>query len=247
MKKSSKSTARAKVKAANRQENPLAFIRSPDIFNDSAPFVYECRRRFRQLHRSVRKWALDLLATNMKELYERSNWGWNPRAKMVELNAPNAWCLLVKKRSSDSESMEKDHVGGHPNGVDSSASENSSKDDGDRDPEVGEDGVDASDSNDDHGCVAFVHFRYDLDYGIPVLYCYEIQVAPDHQGLGIGRQLLAILRLLAERARMDKVMATVFKNNQGSLEFFKRFGFQEDETNPEENEGKDFIILSLRV
>lgn len=81
--------------------------------------------------------------------------------------------------------------------------------------------------------VAFSHFRFDLEEGDEVLYCYEIQVESEARGKGLGKFLMLILEMIAHRAQMKKIMLTVFKENERAQNFFiKIMKFQADETSP---------------
>nr|XP_039251860.1 N-alpha-acetyltransferase 40-like isoform X3 [Styela clava] len=51
--------------------------------------------------------------------------------------------------------------------------------------------------NEDETPVAFIHFRFDLDYGQPVVYCYEIQLESEVRNKGLGFFLMQILQLFA--------------------------------------------------
>ncbi|KFD53825.1 hypothetical protein M514_05331 [Trichuris suis] len=90
----------------------------------------------------------------------------------------------------------------------------------------------------------FSHFRFVMDYGIPVLYCYEIQVASAWRRAGLGSFMLETLYRLAEECKMKKVVATVFRHNEPSLNFFKKQLFLIDASSPH---GKDYVILSRNV
>lgn len=81
--------------------------------------------------------------------------------------------------------------------------------------------------------VGLSHFRFDLDNDVEVLYCYEIQIENEHRNKGLGKFFIQILQLLAHRYKMQKVMVTVFKDNEKALDFFlKRLKFETDETSP---------------
>ncbi|KAK2168379.1 hypothetical protein LSH36_17g06030 [Paralvinella palmiformis] len=83
--------------------------------------------------------------------------------------------------------------------------------------------------------VAFVHFRFDVDFDFEVLYCYEIQLIQAVRRKGLGKFLMQILELLAHKAQMKKVMCTVFNNNYASRAFFmEKLRYEVDETSPEE-------------
>ncbi|XP_074662862.1 uncharacterized protein LOC141915278 [Tubulanus polymorphus] len=83
--------------------------------------------------------------------------------------------------------------------------------------------------------VGFVHFRFDLEEGDEVLYCYEIQLEKSFRGKGLGKFLMLILELLAHKTQMKKVMLTTFKHNPDGLKFFKeKLNYKVDEISPED-------------
>eukprot|EP00794_Sanderia_malayensis_P019947 gene19947-21900_t len=80
--------------------------------------------------------------------------------------------------------------------------------------------------------VAISHFRFDFDNDDEVLYCYEIQLEKRVRGKGLGKFMLQILELIGFRAKMKKVMVTVFKDNTDAVQFFNNLKFIVDETSP---------------
>jgi len=94
--------------------------------------------------------------------------------------------------------------------------------------------------------LAFSHFRFDMDYDIPVLYCYELQLEVECRRKGLGRFMLQILELLAFKANLTKVVLTVFLHNPNSIKFFKSLGYKVDESSPVQTlvEEFDYEILS---
>jgi len=68
---------------------------------------------------------------------------------------------------------------------------------------------------------------------IPVLYCYELQVEPSYQHLGIGRKLMELLEPIAATFQMDKILLTVFKGNKKAMKFYRdKLRYEIDETSP---------------
>uniref|UniRef100_A0A1I8GAZ1 N-alpha-acetyltransferase 40 n=3 Tax=Macrostomum lignano TaxID=282301 RepID=A0A1I8GAZ1_9PLAT len=99
----------------------------------------------------------------------------------------------------------------------------------------------------DKKLVGLANIRFDLDFNAPVLYCYELQVRSDCQGQGLGKFLLLSMQIMATRARMAKLMVTVFKANERTLKFFYDMRFKRDETDlgeQGENVDLDYVILS---
>jgi len=88
--------------------------------------------------------------------------------------------------------------------------------------------------DDENKNVAYVHFRFDLDEDIEVLYIHEIQMEKEVRRKGLGKFLVTLLTLMAKKYEMQKVMCTVFLQNQDSVIFFKECcRFELDETSPE--------------
>lgn len=100
--------------------------------------------------------------------------------------------------------------------------------------------------------VAFVHFRFELDEdkSRSVCYCYELQVAPEHQRTGLGRQLMEALELIGRRFKMKKLLLTCFVHNEPALAFYqKTLGFHIDRFSPSKfpNQATFYEILSKRI
>ncbi|XP_032090125.1 N-alpha-acetyltransferase 40 isoform X2 [Thamnophis elegans] len=100
--------------------------------------------------------------------------------------------------------------------------------------------------------VAFSHFRFDVEYGEEVLYCYEIQLESKARRKGLGKFLIQILQLVANSTQMKKVMLTVFKHNHGANHFFREaLQFEIDDTSPSMSgccgEDCSYEILSRRT
>jgi N-alpha-acetyltransferase 40 len=91
---------------------------------------------------------------------------------------------------------------------------------------------------------AFVHFRFDMDYGCRVLYIYELQVKTECQGQGLGQWTIEQMRVLARTCRMSKIVLTVNKSNERAIDFYKRkCAFDIDRTDPDDD-NVDYRILS---
>lgn len=96
--------------------------------------------------------------------------------------------------------------------------------------------------------VAFSHYRFDIDFDIEVLYCYELQLRPEFRRQGLGKFILQILELIAFSNNMKKVILTVLKNNPEAINFFKAVNYEIDETSPIDDafESYDYMIMSKR-
>lgn len=91
----------------------------------------------------------------------------------------------------------------------------------------------------DGAYLGFSHFRFDLDEGVEVLYCYELQLDTHVQRKGLGKFMMQILELVAFKNNMKKVVLTVLKNNTNS-KFFKAIGYELDETSPIDDEEETY-------
>ncbi|KAG4388419.1 hypothetical protein AAZX31_09G154300 [Glycine max] len=68
--------------------------------------------------------------------------------------------------------------------------------------------------------VGFVQYRFVLEEEIPVLYVYELQLEPRVQGKGVGKFLMQLVELMAQKSRMSAVMLTVQKANVLAMDFY---------------------------
>ncbi|XP_012226405.1 N-alpha-acetyltransferase 40 [Linepithema humile] len=92
--------------------------------------------------------------------------------------------------------------------------------------------------------LGFSHFRFDVDNGDVVLYCYELQLEPSIRRQGLGRFMMSALESMASRNQMLKVVLTVFKHNPSAIRFFYTLGYKLDNSNPSASAHLDYIILS---
>ena len=157
----------------------------------------------------------------MSDMYEASSWGLDLDEKSSELRHETARFLIVEAATD---------AGG--------ASDTSTNDDGTAKRDV----------------LAFVHFRFEPnDDEKPteeVLYVYEIQVSDRAQRSGLGRRLMNIMELVANKNGMRKVMLTVFKMNGGAMKFYReKMKYAIDESSPSNFDGEvaDYEILSKVV
>lgn len=118
----------------------------------------------------------------------------------------------------------------------------------------GTDGTD--DTNEGADVCAFTSLMPTYEEGHPVVYCYEIHLAPTLQGSRLGRVLLGFQSVVAHNLGppVSKVMLTCFLSNARALRFYERQGFVTDATAPTTRRlrgGKTFVpdytILSKAV
>ncbi|KAH9950468.1 acyl-CoA N-acyltransferase [Amylocystis lapponica] len=107
--------------------------------------------------------------------------------------------------------------------------------------------------------VAFSMFRFDREFGVNQIYCYELQVCKSLRRSGLGSHLMRQLLSLGRDWRMEKVILTVFKANMTAMQFYNATGFTIDPTSPgyvsdgelapedDDEENVDYVIMSRAV
>lgn len=76
-------------------------------------------------------------------------------------------------------------------------------------------------------------YRWILEGECTVLYVYELQLTAEYRGKGLGKFVMQLLELLANKHKMQFIMLTVFKNNDGAMRFYlDRLKYSVDETSP---------------
>lgn len=120
--------------------------------------------------------AFSLFVSNMKSLYEKTQWlGWTPDKRRAEMREPNARYIFVRPASDCSQSS----------------------------PELTQTSSDAAQPE---ALAAFVHYRFDMDYDRAVLYLYELQVNSIYRRSGIGSWIVtSIIEPLAALFHMQRV------------------------------------------
>lgn len=90
---------------------------------------------------------------------------------------------------------------------------------------------------------AFVHFRFDLEDLIEVLYLYEIQLKPEVRRRGLGRHLMELMEVIAFHYNMKKVVLTVLKNEEKVVHFYRSQNYEIESYSPKNS---FYYILSKR-
>jgi len=96
----------------------------------------------------------------------------------------------------------------------------------------------------DGAAVAFANFRFDMDDGRRVVYCYHLHVAASHRRRGCGCALMTALEALGGFLQMDLCVLTVFTANAAARAFYQSMGYTPDVTSPAPSSGVGYAILS---
>ena len=81
---------------ANSQGNPLDALPSFQVYNRNDVNLVIEAKKVTDLDNETRTWIVDLMERNMKEMYVKSEWGWNADNKAAELLEEAAWYLLAR-------------------------------------------------------------------------------------------------------------------------------------------------------
>lgn len=64
------------------------------------------------------------------------------------------------------------------------------------------------------------------------MYIYEIQIEGKAQGRGLGKSLMHMVEVIAERLGLYGVMLTVFNQNIAARKMYSAMGYSTDESSP---------------
>ncbi|KAL6863016.1 hypothetical protein ACO1O0_003260 [Amphichorda felina] len=114
--------------------------------------------------------------------------------------------------------------------------------------------VKANGANTEESIQGFASLMPTFEDQVPVIYCYEMQLRPAVQGVGLGRRLMNyVLATAANTPSVVGTMLTCFVHNQGARRFYEWMGFVVDESSPRDRKlrsGKviaaDYVILSCK-
>ena len=89
------------VNKANSQGNPLDALPSFQVYNRNDVNLVIEAKKVTDLDTETKDWIVDLMERNMKEMYVKSEWGWNAENKKAELMEEAAWYLLAREAESN--------------------------------------------------------------------------------------------------------------------------------------------------
>ncbi|KAK7282854.1 hypothetical protein RIF29_11941 [Crotalaria pallida] len=181
------------IKAARAENNHLASFPSFNHFHGNGLSVCLKSGRGNKLPSPVKNYIQSLLKLNMEGPYG-SEWLEEEKVKRKEMVAPEARYILVHE-VANSNTNETITV-------------------------LTADETPTSWVEDSGPMVGFVQYRFILEEELPVLYVYELQLEPSVQGKGLGKFLMQLIELMAQKNRMDAVILTVQKANLLAMDFY---------------------------
>lgn len=105
----------------------------------------------------------------------------------------------------------------------------------------------------DKAFVGFLSFQLTTEPPDQVLYIYEIHLASDVRGIGLGYRLMHLAQRIASNVGVAKMMLTVFTSNAKARKFYEKLGYFVDDISPQDRELRgtirpaDYAILSKAV
>jgi GNAT superfamily N-acetyltransferase len=108
------------------------------------------------------------------------------------------------------------------------------------------------DDNSPQGFLSFM-LTHDSSPSVPVLYVYEIHLAPGLRKLGFGAHLMQVVEDVARSVSVEKVMLTCFVCNEKASAFYEKRGYVKDVISPEDRTTRkktiraDYTIMSKIV
>ena len=89
------------VNKANSQEDPLDALPSFQVYNKNDVDLIIEAKKVADLDTETKDWIVNLMERNMKEMYVKSEWGWNEANKKAELMEEAAWYLLAREAETN--------------------------------------------------------------------------------------------------------------------------------------------------
>lgn len=81
---------------------------------------------------------------------------------------------------------------------------------------------------------AFVHFRFDIEDLIEVLYLYEIQLEKCVRQKGLGKYLMSFMETIAFHYKMKRIVLTVLKSEVNVVKFYFSLQYEIESYSPKE-------------
>ncbi|KAJ5156688.1 hypothetical protein N7492_009491 [Penicillium capsulatum] len=182
--------------------------------------------------------CLDLIELTSSEAYSNSGIGWSRPKKRKEMELPDMKYLILRDAEPSAASRESaGNDADSPDGALSAPGKN-------KNPDAAENGR----------VVGFLSFMVTYEDGKEVVYCYEIHLAPEARGRGLGGLLMSRMEEIGRVIGLEKAMLTVFRSNEKARQFYTRGGYEVDEYSPQPRRLRngtikefDYLILSKRL
>ncbi|KAJ5225346.1 hypothetical protein N7468_006571 [Penicillium chermesinum] len=176
--------------------------------------------------------CLDLVELTSSAAYAASTSGWSRPRKRKEMLLPDMKFLIVRDAGCLAGTPEP--VADRPNASGTADGEWEDEDEG--------------------GVLGFLSFMVTYEDGKEVVYCYEIHLATEARGKGIGGLLMSTMEGIGRLIGLEKAMLTVFRSNTAARQFYEKGGYEVDEYSPKPRRLRngtvkeaDYFILSKQL
>lgn len=136
--------------------------------------------------------------------YKRSDKGWSATKKKKEMKHPAMRFLVLRIRPQAKERAEDEDIN-------EKSEEQDWEDEDTEEEEAGK-------------VIGFLTFMVTEEEGGEVIYCYELHLAPESRGLGLGKHLMAVMEDFGRAVGLGKAMLTCFSENKDGMRFYNRNG-----------------------
>lgn len=138
--------------------------------------------------------------------YKRSDIGWSAAKKKKEMKHPAMRFLVLRIRPKAKGPVKSGDESEEPN-----------EQDWENEEDIEEE---------ESGKVAgFLSFMVTEEEGEEVIYCYELHLAPESRGLGLGKHLMTVMEDFGRAVGLGKAMLTCFSENKDGVRFYHRNGY----------------------
>lgn len=188
--------------------------------------------------------------------YKHSKQGWNAQHKMKEMKDDDMMYMLVR----DMDAVAEKYVPyDHSARTSRSASKATSSVDNNEHDARSAASVDSTSFGPGSGTqpgantpiLGFLSFMPTFDdppnEDRPVIYIYEIHLAQELRGGGLGKHMIMLVERIAKRVKLSKVMLTVFTRNTKAMAFYKSLGYTTDECSPSSSVGRTRKTRSMKA
>jgi ribosomal protein S18 acetylase RimI-like enzyme len=80
--------------------------------------------------------------------------------------------------------------------------------------------------------LAFIHYRFEMNDAVTAAYIYDVHVADEAIRKGLGKLLVQAVEFISLKLKLDAVLVTVFKANQGGFRFFQNLKYIPHSSSP---------------
>ncbi|KAI8936081.1 hypothetical protein NX059_007580 [Plenodomus lindquistii] len=203
-----------------------------------------------RLTESDLKACIDLVDATSGKDYRASSIGWHRSSKAEEMTDPEMIFLLLRESPP--------RTATHTQGLEAAGSEETQHTPRSSTTTHPQAQATASPPRTHTGpIIGFISFMFTNDdpphEDREVVYIYEIHLAEQLRGQGLGSDLIGFAELAAQHCGLNKTMLTVFAANTGATALYERLGYRKDACSPRDKVMRrkvikaDYMIMSKEL